>query len=63
MKITKDKFITYENIRLSGRTNMFSIGTVITLSKGKLNKEDCLDIMKNYSKYKDLYYGKNNEKK
>lgn len=47
----KEKFLTYEEICRSGKTNMFSIGTVIALSKGKLDREDCLDIMRNYSKY------------
>lgn len=49
--MTKDKFIAYLKVQESGRTNMFSIATVCKLSKGKLFRDDCEDIMKNYSKY------------
>jgi len=49
--MTKEKFICYEDIRLSGVTNMFDVNTVIKLSDNLLDKKDILDIMKNYSKY------------
>ncbi len=50
-KITKEKFQTYEMIRESGITNMFDIKRVIQLSHNLLTREDCIDIMNNYSKY------------
>ncbi len=53
--ITKEKFLDYENIRKCGPTNMFDIKAVIILSTSGLTKEDCLDIMKNYSQYKYKY--------
>ena len=53
--MTKEKFEAYESIRKSGETNMFDVRKVIELSDNGLTKEDCLDIMKNYSKYKKEY--------
>ncbi len=47
------KFMAYERIRENGLINMFDIKQVISLSLGELTKEDCLDIMKNYGKYKE----------
>lgn len=49
--ITKEKMQDYENIRQEGRTNMFAVNNVITLSSEGLTREDCLDIMKHYNKY------------
>ena len=49
MTITKEKFQAYLAVQKSGITNMFAVNTVIELSG--LTKEECLDIMKNYSKY------------
>lgn len=54
MDITKEEFLDYENIRLSGRTNMFDISTVIALSDG-LSKEKIFFIMKNYGKLSKKY--------
>jgi len=51
--MTKDKFLRYEEVRIGGRTNMFDIRNVIALSG--LTKDDCIDIMKNYSQYKEKY--------
>jgi len=50
-KITKDQFRSYLSIQHSGLTNMFDLRNVISMSNGNLTKEDCLDIMKNYSTY------------
>ncbi len=50
-KITKEKFQTYKMIRDSGITNMFDVTRVIKLSNNSLTREDCIDIMNNYSKY------------
>jgi len=51
--ITKEKFQSYEDVRQSGKTNMFAVKTVMALSG--LTEEECLDIMKNYDKYKEMY--------
>ncbi len=53
-EITKDDFMEYENIRLSGKTNMFDINKVIRLS-GNLNKNKIVEIMENYSEFKNLF--------
>lgn len=49
--MTKEKFLSYEEVRKSGRTNMFDVNTVLALSSEELTKDDCINIMKNYSKY------------
>lgn len=49
--MTKEKFNEYKRIRDSGITNMFYIKNVIQLSGGDLTKDDCFDIMENFSKY------------
>ena len=53
--MTKEKFEAYLSVQKSGLTNMFDIKQVINLSDETLSKEDCLDIMKNYNKYKTEY--------
>lgn len=56
MEITKGQFESYENVRVSGVTNMWAVDLVMKLSG--LNQEQCLHIMKNYSelakKYKEV---------
>ena len=49
--MTKDKFIAYLAVQKSGLTNMFDVRNVCSLSGNKLTREDCIDIMKNYSKF------------
>lgn len=51
--ITKEKFQRYVEVQESGVTNMFAVTTVMALSD--LTKEECLDIMKNYAKYKEMF--------
>jgi hypothetical protein len=51
--MNKEKFETYESIRQSGLTNMFDVKKVIELSNNTLTHDDCLDIMRNYSKYSE----------
>ena len=51
--MNNEKFLEYERIRESGLTNMFAVNKVVELSDGVLTKDDCLDIMKNYGKYKE----------
>jgi len=48
--ITKQEFDAYEEVRLSGATNMFAVNYVCQLSG--LEREEVIDIMKNYAKYK-----------
>ena len=51
--ITKEKFEDYVQVQESGVTNMFAVNLVSELSG--LEKEEILDIMKNYSKYKKQF--------
>lgn len=53
MKITKEQFEAYENVRQSGLTNMFDVRNVIKLSG--LTKEEIIIIMKQYSELKEKY--------
>lgn len=53
MNITKDEFIRYENLRLSGATNMYDIEFVMAVTW--LSKEKVLYIMKNYPELYDKY--------
>ena len=55
--MTKEKFKAYVNVQYSGKTNMFDVGAVCRLSKGKLTREDCFDIMKKYEIYEAEYFG------
>jgi hypothetical protein len=54
-EITKEQFETYVKIQHSGVTNMFALTAVVALSKGKLSREDCLDIMENYGAYSEKF--------
>lgn len=49
------KFMDYLRIRNSGVTNMFDVNTVCALSVWGLTRADCLDIMKNFDKYMEMY--------
>ena len=55
-EISKEDFITYEKVRMSGVTNMYHISAVMELSG--LSREKVLQIMKEYSnlmkKYPDV---------
>lgn len=51
--ITKSDFLAYEGVRQLGITNMFNVKMVCQLSG--LTKEEVIDIMKNYSKYRNEY--------
>ena len=53
--ITKKKMQAYEDVRASGQTNMWAVNNVIALASELLTKEDCLEIMKNYSKYMEQF--------
>lgn len=50
--MNNEKFLKYENVRLSGATNMWDTNRVSELSG--LDKEEVINIMKNYGKYKEI---------
>ena len=52
-KITQEQFEAYEDVRVSGVTNMFDVKTVGRLSG--LEKEEIMEIMKNYGTLNDKY--------
>jgi len=52
-EITKEEFQAYEDVRVSGKTNMFDIRMVEFLSG--LDRDTIKDIMKNYSSLKEKY--------
>ena len=52
-KITEEQFKAYEDVRVSGVTNMFDVKTVGELSG--LEKEDIMTIMKSYGELSDKY--------
>jgi hypothetical protein len=52
--MNKEKFDKYVDVQMSGVTNMFDVNKVCKLSG--LDKADCFDIMKNYSKYEQGVY-------
>ena len=49
--MTKEKFNAYRKVQFMGATNMWDVQRVINLSDDALTKEDCLDIMQNYTAY------------
>lgn len=59
MKINREKFEAYEDIRQTGITNMFAVNKVIELSKerggAELDRKDIFEIMVNYNLYKETY--------
>lgn len=50
--ITKEKFMAYEDVRMSGMTNMFDLNNVINLAKMRsriaLSKSEIRKIIKEY---------------
>lgn len=53
MKITKQEFEAYENIRVSGVTNMWNVDLVKDLSG--LSEEKIMEIMKKYDELNKEY--------
>lgn len=53
IKIHETDFWAYEDVRMSGKTNMFDVKRVEALSG--LKREKILEIMKNYAKYQKKY--------
>ena len=54
MDITREDFEAYEDVRISGVTNMFDVRAVEAYSG--LSREVILDIMEHYSTYKKWLY-------
>ena len=52
-EITEEQFEAYVDVQESGVTNMFDVKTVGRLSG--LEKEEIIEIMKNYGTLKDKY--------
>ena len=52
-EITQEQFEAYEDVRVSGVTNMFDVKTVGELSG--LEKEMIITIMKSYGELKEKY--------
>lgn len=55
----REKFLTYEKIRLSGETNMFDVAAVVKISKkykgSELTAGDVLTIFRSYDAFKQEY--------
>lgn len=52
---TKEQFEEYVSIRDSGVTNMFDVKFISDISCTGLNKELCMEIMRNFSDMAKLY--------
>tara|TARA_R110000824_G_scaffold400041_1_gene606699 strand:+ start:6909 stop:7100 length:192 start_codon:yes stop_codon:yes gene_type:complete len=55
MAITKEQFQAFEDVRVSGVTNMFDTKMVASESNGLLSKRDVLEVMKLYEFLTKLY--------
>jgi len=55
-EITKTEFDSYESVRESGVTNMFDTKTVSDYSS--LDTDTIIDILTNYSEYREKFYPK-----
>ena len=53
MSITKEQFQSYEEVRESGKTNMFNVKMVEMLSG--LEREEIIEIMENYGDLQTKY--------
>ena len=62
MKITKEQFQAYEEIRESGETNMFDVNRVVELSEGVLTKEMIMQIMDKYDALAQMRHDYDNDK-
>ena len=58
MIITKEMFMRYERVRVSGITNMWNVKLVCELTG--LTRNECLKIMKNYTGFKNKYLKRTN---
>ena len=48
MVITKEQFVAYEAVRVSGATNMWDTKAVSSLSDGVLTSDEALEVRKQY---------------
>ena len=53
--ISQEQFQAYEDVRVSGVTNMFDVTRVSKLTLGELTKDQILTIMDNYSELMKKY--------
>jgi len=53
--VTKDEFLAYEGVRVSGVTNMYAVRTVCDLSG--LEREQVLHVMKHYGELYERHIG------
>ena len=51
--ITKEQFLEYERVRVSGVTNMFDVSTVGALTG--LTRSELIEIMQNYLSLREKY--------
>ncbi len=51
--INQRKFLAYENLRQLGKCNMFDVQCVKSYTR--LDRNEILDIMRNYSDYKERW--------
>ena len=54
-EISEEEFEAYEDVRVSGETNMYDIPMVMMLAQDLLSKKQILTIMDNYSELKKKY--------
>ena len=55
IRIKKEAFLIYEEIRKSGKTNMYDICKVIELSGNRLDEGSITYIMKHYEELAEAY--------
>jgi len=53
LMVTEEEFLRYEEVRLSGRTNMLDYDMVEVLAR--LSKDKILDCMKGYTEFAKKY--------
>jgi hypothetical protein len=59
VNITKEDFLKYEVVLVSGVTNMFNVSVVHRLSG--LSKDQIIDIMAHYAAYSEKYLKSDDE--
>ena len=61
--MTKEKFNTFLEIKKKAIEEsvipVLLLGTAVSRSKGKLTREDCLDILTNFKRYEKEFNNKN----
>lgn len=55
MEITKEQFQAFEDVRVSGVTNMWDTTRVASESDGLLSREEVLEVIKQYQSLNELY--------